>query len=153
MAPSPNVRASQYTIVESHVLCLECNAVTAVFAFSLPKGYQSLVIDDDEDDDSGVWETPGIAAVLGYVEYLDDRVARRIRTLTPNYRFGTHRETGQAYWMSHCQHCDVEIDEGELHGEPEGPFGPMPSQGLENVTLHSVKEPFEAFAGVESYDD
>ena len=44
------------------------------------------------------------------------------------------------------------MDEQELHGDLDGPFGPMPLEGLEAIQLQQVREPFEARAGGESYD-
>lgn len=47
----------------------------------------SIVVDDDTpDDERGMWESPGMAAVLSYVEYLPQRVANRIQALTTHYR-------------------------------------------------------------------
>jgi hypothetical protein len=43
------------------------------------------------------------------------------------------------------------MEEEELHGELDGPFGPTPWQGLEAMWLHEVYEPFEARAGGESH--
>jgi hypothetical protein len=103
---SPNVRCSRYFIVESRIQCDQCNVVTAVFGFALPADYESLYIDDDaSDDESGTWESQGIAAVLFNVEYL-----------------------------------------------PWSPFGSMPSEGLEAIRLHAVREPFAAWVGGESHD-
>jgi hypothetical protein len=42
--------------------------------------------------------------------------------------------------------------EEELHGDPDSPFSSMPSEGLEDVKLHEVREPFAASAGSESHD-
>jgi hypothetical protein len=47
----PNVRATRYFIVESRMRCPRCEVVTAVFAFALPAGYESLIVDDDTPDD------------------------------------------------------------------------------------------------------
>lgn len=51
--------------------------------------------------------------------------------------------------MNHWEHCDVQIEEEELH-EFERPFGPMPCEGLEAIRLHEVREPFVAGAGGET---
>lgn len=47
----PNARSENYTIVKSRMVCTHCNIVTAVFAFALPAGYESLYVDDDTPDD------------------------------------------------------------------------------------------------------
>ena len=149
----PNVRSANYVIVESRILCLQCNVVTAVFAFALPVGYESLYVDDDTpDDENGTWEAPGMAAVLSYVEYLPETVANRIRAMTSHYRIDLDSENGGTFWMNHCEHCGAQMEEEELHGEPEGPFGPMAYEGVEAIRLHEVREPFEARAGGESHD-
>lgn len=149
----PNVRSTRYFIVESRILCLQCDVVTAVFAFALPADYESLYVDDDTpDDEIGTWETPGMACVLSYVEYLPETVAKRIRAMTPHYRIDLHNEIGRTFWINHCEHCGAQMEEEELHGEPEGPFGPMPYEGLEAIRLSEVSEPFEAWAGGESHD-
>ena len=38
------------------------------------------------------------------------------------------------------------MQEEELHGEYDRPFGPMPSEGVEAIRVHEVREPFEAWA-------
>jgi hypothetical protein len=149
----PNVRSAKYLIVESRTCCPQCSTVTKVFAFALPAGYESLCVDDDTpDDESGTWEVPGLTAVVSYVEYLPVTVAERIRTITPHYRVDLDNETGETFWKNHCEHCGVQMMEEELHGEPEGPFGFMPREGLEAIQWYQVSEPFEARAGAESHD-
>jgi hypothetical protein len=149
---APNVRAARYTIVESRLRCLQCSQVTAVFAFSLPVGYESLYVDDDSsDDEEGTWEAPGMAAILSYVGYLPESVANRIRALTSHYRIDVDNESGQPFWMNHCEHCGAQMEEEELHGDPDGPFTCMPHEGLEALRLHEAREAFEASAGCESH--
>jgi hypothetical protein len=149
----PNVRSVRYIIVLSRACCTLCSVVTAVFAFALPAGYESLNVDDDTpDDESGTWEAPGMAAILSYVEYLPESVADRIRVLTSHYRIDQDNHSGESLWMNHCQNCGALLDEEELHGDPNCPFGPLPCEGLEALVLHEVREPFEAWAGAESRD-
>ena len=149
----PNVRSSRYFIVESQMRCDQCNVVTAVFGLALPADYESLYVDDDApDDESGTWESPGFAAVLSYVDYLPESVANHIRSMTPHYRLDLQGEGGGTFWMNHCEHCGAQLEEEELHGDPESPFGPMPVEGLEAIRLHEVREPFAAGAGGQSHD-
>jgi hypothetical protein len=149
----PNVRSTKYLIVESKTRCDQCKVVTAVFAFALPASYESLYVDDDTpDDESGTWETRGIAAVLSYVEYLPETVADHVRSVTQHYRLDRNGEIGSTFWTNHCEHCGAPMEEEELHGDPGNPFGPMPDQGLEAIRLHEVHEPFSAWAGCESHD-
>ena len=149
----PNVRANRYFIVESRMRCPQFDVVTAVFAFALPAGYESLTVDDDlPDDQSGTWEVSGLAAVLSSVDYLPEAVADRIRAMTPHYRIDRDVETGGSFWMNHCEHCGVQMMEEALHGEPDGAFGVMPEEGPQAIQWHEVREPFEAWAGTESFD-
>jgi hypothetical protein len=149
----PNVRSSKYFIVESKLRCNQCKAVTAVFGFALPASYESLYVDDDTPDDESVtWEARGIAAVLSYVEYLPEAVANRMRSVTQHYRLDPDSETASTFWTNHCEHCGVQIEEEELHGDRGSPFGPMTDQGLEAIRLHEVHEHFAAWAGCETHD-
>jgi hypothetical protein len=149
----PNVRSAKYLIVESKTRCDQCKGVTAVFAFALPTSYESLYVDDDTpDDESGTWETRGIAAVLSYVEYLPEAVADRVRSVTQHYRLDRDCEIGGTFWTNHCEHCGAPMEEEELHGDPGRPFGPMPDLGLEVIRLHEVHEPFSPWAGCECHD-
>jgi hypothetical protein len=148
-----NVRADRYFIVESRMKCEQCKALTAVFAFTLPADYESLYTDDDTpDDESGTWDVPGFAAVLSYVDYIPETVIDRVCSMTQHYRLGRNEAGGGTFWMNHCEHCGAQVEEEELHGEFESPFGPMPSEGLEAIRLHEVHEPFTAWAGVQSHD-
>ena len=149
----PNVRSSKYFIVESRIRCAKCEVVTTVFGLALPAGYESLQVDDDiPDDESGPWEALGIAAVLSNVEYLPETVAQRIRSVTQNFRLDLHSEGGVSFWMNHCEHCGAQMEEEELHGDPGSPFAPVSDEGLEDIRSHEVREPFTAWAGVESHD-
>jgi hypothetical protein len=148
-----NVRAGRYFIVESRMKCEQCKALTAVFGFALPADYESLYADDDTPDDaSGTWEVPGFAAVLSYVDYIPESVANHVFSMTQHYRLDSNEAVGGSFWMNHCEHCGAQVEEEELHGELESPFGPMPSEGLEAIRLHEVHEPFTASAGVQSHD-
>jgi hypothetical protein len=149
----PNVRSSRYFIVESRTQCDRCNVVTAVFGLALPAGYESLYVNDDTPDDViETWEAPGMAAVLSYVDFVPESVANRIRSLTQHYRLDAHSEADGAFWMNHCEHCGVRLEEEELHGDPGCPFVPVSDEGLEAIQLHEVREPFAACAGAESHD-
>ena len=149
----PNVRSDRYLIVESKTPCPQCNVVSKVYAFALPASYESLTVDDDlPDDQSGTWEVSGLAAVLSYVDYVPEAVANRIRAMTPHYRIDRDVETGGSFWMNHCEQCGVQMMEEALHGEPDGAFGVMPEEGPEAIQWHEVCEPFEAWAGTESFD-
>jgi hypothetical protein len=102
----PNVKAARYTIVESRIPCLKCHLVTAVFAFALPAGHESLNVDDDTpDDEYGEWEPAPVAAVLSYVEYLPEAVVNRIRAKTlygSAHRYGSDllEEPLRALWCA-----------------------------------------------------
>ena len=149
----PNVRSRRYFIVESRFRCDQCNAVTAVFGFAVPAGYESLWVDDDTpDDESGTWEAQRIPAVLSYVEYLPENVANRLRLVTQNYRLDCHGDVDTIFWANHCEHCGAQMEEEELHGDPGSPFVPVSDEGLEAIRLHEVREPFAAWAGVESHN-
>lgn len=148
----PNVRSSSYSIIQSRMLCPQCNALTAVFTFALPASYESRTVDDDTPgDEFGTWETQGIAAVLSYIEYLSDTVAHRIRAMTSHYRLGLDNQGNETWWRNHCEHCGAQMEEEELF-EFDGPFGMMPSEGPEAIQVHRFREPFEGWAGGESHD-
>ncbi len=150
---SPNVRSARYTIVESRSRCLHCNKRTAVFAIALPVSYESLnVNDDDPHNVSESWESPGFPAILSYVDLLPEAVAERIRAQTTLYRLDVRKQDSHSFWMNHCEHCGEQVDEEELHGEPDSPFTSMPYLGLDAIKLYEVREPFEAFAGGESFE-
>jgi hypothetical protein len=93
-----------------------------------------------------------MAAVLSYVEYLTATVANRMRSVTRHYRLDRLNEADDAFWINHCEHCGASVEEEELHGDLDGPFGPLPNEGLEAIRLHEMREPFEAWAGGESHD-
>ena len=101
----PNVRHSRYNIVESRIVCPSCSKVSAVFAFALPAGYESLsAVDDEPDDASEIWEKTDFAAVLSYVEYLSQAVIDQIRAVTTHYRLDSDSEGGGRFWRNHCEH-------------------------------------------------
>lgn len=150
---NPNVRSSGYTIVESSTLCGHCKRPTAVFAFALPKDYESLVVyDETPEDEPGTWESPKVPTILSYVEHLPETVAAQVRAKTPNYRLDLHDESSQNLWINYCEHCEAPMEEEELHGDLDGPFGSMASEeGAVAIKLFQVQEPFRASAGVETH--
>ena len=149
----PNVRHTKYHIVESRIACPGCSMVSAVFAFALPAGYESLnAVDDEPDDPNEMWEKTDFAAVLSYVEYLSEAVADRIRAMTAHYRLESDSEGGGRFWRNHCEHCQTYIEEELLHGDIDGPFGPLGAELSGAIRWHRVREPFEAWAGGASHD-
>lgn len=146
----PNVRSSKYIIIESRMACPHCSAITAVFAFALPPGHESIYVDDDTpDEEIGTWEKVDLAAILSYVSNLPDAVTNHVRGLTSG--FVRERDDSQGCWTNHCEHCGERLDDQELHDGMDGPFGPEPREGLESVRLHEVREPFQASVGGEAY--
>ena len=152
-SPNANVRSNRYFIVESRIRCYQCNRVTAVFGFSLPEDYETIYVNDDVPDDvTETWDSPGMAAVLSYVDYLPETVADRIRSMTEHYRLDLVDEDSESFWMNHCEHCGAQLEEEELHGDPGSPFMPISDKGLEAIRLHEVHEPFSASAGGQCHD-
>ena len=145
----PNVRSSRYHIVQGLTRCPQCQALTAVFTFALPSGYESRSADDTPDDEYGAWEVQEMAAILMYIEYIPDRVVDRVRAMAPHYRLAKDGDMGETFWINHCAQCDAQMFEEDLH-EFEGPFGPMPVEGSESIEIHRIQEPFEAWAGGQS---
>ena len=149
----PNVRYSSYNIVETRIVCPSCSKVSAVFAFALPAGYESLsAVDDELDDASEIWEKTDFAAVLSYVEYLSQAVTDQIRAVTTHYRLDSDSEGGGRFWRNHGEHCQTYIEEELLHGDIDGPFGPLGAELSGAIRWHQVREPFEAWAGGASQD-
>jgi hypothetical protein len=149
----PNVRHSRYIIVESKIACPQCSLTTAVFAFALPAGYESLNPADDMPHDANeAWERTEFAAVLSYVGHLTEATMNRVAALTAHYRLDSNTHGGGEFLKNHCEHCQEPIEEELLHEDLDSPFGPLGAKISGAIQLHPVREPFEAWVGGAAHD-
>lgn len=141
-----NVRAWRYLILKAPRVCRRCQTPTAVFAFALPPGHQTLESDDDAGEHCR-WQENDFGALPHYIEFLADGVRKRIQALTPCLRLDFSKTTSSWYWMNHCEHCDMKQGDFELFCEPEVAFMPVTAESAAAIQVAHVPEPFEASAG------
>jgi hypothetical protein len=144
-----NVRSSSYWIARATGECDRCRAETRFVALALPPNHQSLELESDIEADEFVsysWETVEWSAFLFYVEYLPERVRRRLQSVSKGYRFAFSERTQGSYWSNHCTVCGALIEDHDLFCEPDGAFLPTTALSAANVTLERVDEVLEAGA-------
>jgi hypothetical protein len=90
--------------------------------------------------------------VLSFVEYLPDAVIAQIEAATPHYRCSPDSNGKAGIWRNHCEHCGESADENDLHGDLDGPFGPIGAEIIGAIRLRHVHSPFEARAEGESFE-
>jgi hypothetical protein len=144
-----NVRSSSYWIACATGECDHCRAETRFIALALPPNHQSLALDWDIEADEVLaynWETVEWSAFLFYVEYLPEKVRRRLQDSSKGYRFAYSERTQGSYWANHCATCDALIEDHDLFCEPDGAFLPTTALSAAVVTLERVDEALEAGA-------
>jgi hypothetical protein len=144
-----NVRSNSYWIVRATGECDRCRAETRFVALALPPNHQSLELDWDIEADELVsynWEAEEWSAFLFYVEYLPEKVQRRLQAVSKGYRFACSARTLNSYWANHCATCGVLVEDHDLFCEPDGAFLPTTAQRAAAVILERVDEALEAGA-------
>jgi len=142
-----NVRSSSYWIARATGECDRCRAEVRLVALALPPNHQSLELDWDIEADEFVgyhWETVEWSAFLFYVEYLPEKVRRRLQEVSKDYRFVLSERTQGSYWANHCAACGALMEDHDFFCEPDGAFLPTTADGAAAVTLERVDETLEA---------
>jgi hypothetical protein len=146
---SINVRSHSYWIAHAAGECSSCRAETRLVALALPPQHQSLALDWDIEKDELVaytWETAEWSAFLFYVEYLPEKIRRRMQAAAEGYRFAFSERTQGSYWANHCAACGALLEDHDLFCEPDGAFLPTTAAGAAVVALERVDEALEAGA-------
>ena len=144
-----NVRSNSYWIVRATGECDRCRAETRFVALALPPNHQSLELDWDIEAHELVdynWETAEWSAFLFYVEYLPEKVRRRLQAVSKGYRFAFSERTQGSYWANHCATCGASIEDHDLFCEPGGAFLPTTPESAAGVTFEHVDEALQAGA-------
>jgi hypothetical protein len=146
---SINIRSSRYWIARTTGECDLCRAETRLVALALPPNHLSLELDRDIEADEFAaysWETVEWSAFLFYVEYLPERVRRRLQAVSKGYRFAFSERTLGSYWANHCAACGALMEDHDLFCEPDGGFLPTTAVSAAAITLERVNEALEAGA-------
>jgi hypothetical protein len=135
------LRASRYYIARSAVACPHCGAATLLTALALGAGHEA------RDDELGDWQAVPANAFCFYVAAVSQAVYRCLRKCAANFKFVPAGSAADGCWANHCQHCDLTIDDDELHAEP-GTHGFVLCNEAHaaSVDLIEIGEPFEAAA-------
>ncbi len=142
-----NLRSGRYFILKTERICWKCGASTAVYAFGLPVGHETLEVYDDDGDGPGTWEKAEMSAVPSYITFLTEEPRRRIQGMTPCYRLDFSQTTKSCYWMNHCEHCGMKQGDFELFSEPDEAFLPFSAARAAAIRVEEFREPFGAWAG------
>jgi hypothetical protein len=150
-----NVRAPCYVVASGSAECARCGRWTHVVAVALPCDHEVAGDDSDESGDGARtvhWQAAAIGALLFYIRDLPESVQRRIAALTSSFRLAVSAQTGDAYWMNHCEQCGAAVEDHDLHCEPGGAFMPMSAHAAAAIRLLQIFEPFQAAAGGYAFD-
>jgi hypothetical protein len=142
--PQANVRSQSYYVARTDVQCWRCGISTRLLALAVPNSHETL--DGDSPISPDGWQCANFTAFLFYVEYLPESVQIRLNELSRRFRMGHSTATLCSYWANHCEHCDVLLEDHELHCEPDGAFLPLSEAAAAGVELLQIREPFEAVA-------
>jgi hypothetical protein len=142
--PQANVRSQSYYVARKDARCWRCGISTRLLALAVPDRHETL--DGDSPHSPDGWQRAKFTAFLFYVEHLPESVQTRLNRLSRHFRPGHSTATLCSYWANHCEHCDVLLEDHELHCEPDGAFLPLSEAAAANIVLLQIHEPFEAAA-------
>lgn len=128
----PTHASDTYDIVSNLILCLNCKALTTVYGFALPD-----------------------CTMPFFIHRLSRSAVDEIQKLTDSYWFDTDPHTSRSFWMNHCQRCAAQIKEEDIFEESrlgEGPFGPEPYEGDDELEAQRFHGSFQAWADDELED-
>lgn len=113
--PICNLTGRRFGLLLGEMRCYHCHALTSV---------ASLWIGDFQEIEDGEVIDEGDAALLTYVEWIDDNTAGLIRDRAPWIRFAPTKASGTTYWANHCAVCGTIQGDHYVH-EVDGPFWPQ----------------------------
>jgi hypothetical protein len=140
-----NIRSASFLIARRLGVCTRCGESISLIAVVLPPGHQTL------DPDADGWETAVLSAFAFYVDYLPDKVGRRLQLFSPSYRLAYSDETLDTYWANHCERCAALQSDHELFCEPGGVYAPISESEAAAIELTVIEAPFEASAAGYAY--
>lgn len=122
-----NLQASSFALLQAPMACWKCGLPTQVTAIWVPR-----LTEFDEEGELEVAD----AAVLQYVESLDDAAEAFLIQAAPLMRIGSSRTAGVNYWANHCSHCEA------LQGDHfvMGVNGPFFLQSRDDLTSLQVRQ-------------
>jgi hypothetical protein len=138
----PNIRAEHYYLLRAVVRCARCGLSTSAVAFGVPFGHETL--DDDEGNDA--WQSARCSALMFYVQRLPASAQAHARRISPQFRLAFDPDYGSPAWFNHCEHCQAQLDEHDLHCEPDGAFVPTTIAQAGAIELRQIDEAFTACA-------
>jgi hypothetical protein len=148
-AENINFRSSSYWIARTTGECDRCHAETRLVALVLPPKHQSLELGGDIEADGFVsyrWETAEWSAFIFYVEYLPEKVRRRLQAASKGYRLAYSERAQRTYWANHCSTCGELMEDHDLFCEPDIAFLPTTPRRAAAVTLKRFDEVLQAGA-------
>jgi len=135
--PDANFRSSSYYIAETSVQCLSCDQWTRVLALALPAPHEVLIEDE--------WQPADVSAFLFYVTELPEEVRHLLTRTSSFFRLSRVEDASDPCWANHCEHCDAQVSDDELHCEPGG-FMSGHADETQTISLIEVHQAFRAVA-------
>src|SRR5262245_49527694 len=129
---APTHASDSYDIVSNRMLCLDCKAPTTVYGFALPDRTMPF-----------------------FISRLSRNAVAQMQRLTDCYWFDTDPYDNRSCWMNHCERCTAQVKEEDIFEESrmgEGPFGPEPYEGDEELEAQRFHGSFQAWADDELED-
>ena len=143
-----NVRSPSYFVARTRGRCRNCGLDTRLLALALPPNHETLdpetQSEASETPSSDAWQQTSVSAFLFYIEYLPVDIQQRLAQLSDCFRLAPLPTTSTSYWVNHCEHCHVLLDDDELHCEPDVAFMPSSAAAAAGIELLHIHEPFEA---------
>ena len=125
MTDSATLTASRFGLLLTNIRCYQCQA-------SIPAA--ALWVGDFKEQEDGEILDEGAAALLTYVECLDDAATQLIQHHAPWMRLAATLTFGKTYWANHCQTCGA-IQGDHFVREVDGPFWPQDEAALVALTF------------------
>jgi hypothetical protein len=148
-----NFRSQFYYVARAAAPCPSCDHSTCVLALALPSAHETLDVDSEAASDPGdgrgadlLWQQADANAFLFYVQQLPDDVRRRMQQLSSNYRLAQGASSPILHWANHCERCGAQLDDNDLHCEPDGGFMPSSPTAAADIHLLQISAPFLAEA-------
>lgn len=137
-----NLRAPGYFLAHSADRCWRCKHLTLVMGFLLPRGVEELQHDPLSPDDD--WQGLPLVVFAHTITQLDQRVALTAKSLGARLSLQESKQAGMSYLMNMCEHCNAQLGDNFLFGQPDGAFHPTTPQGASLVRLKWQREEFKA---------
>lgn len=137
MTNQPTLTATRYGLLLAETTCYNCGDQTSTAV---------IWVGDHQELEDGELVDQDSAALLTYVEWLDERAVGLLKSHTPWLQPASTKASGMTYWANHCLACGSVQGDHFVQGV-DGPYWFQDGAAWTGLAFVPGDGPIEAIAG------